>query len=257
VHGITVSIGLSDNKFLARIASDLDKPRGFTVLSRSEAPTFLAGKPVSLLWGVGTAMQRRLAGDGITQIGLLAEIGDRELASRYGRVGARLAHLARGEDDRAVLAHVPAHTISAETTLVSAMRVCSRTHCGRFCERLSPRLKGASLAAGTIASKLKTADFRSRTRSRRVADPTQLADTLFHVASGLLTAEIDGATRFRLIGIGADNLFDSRAADPPTLFDRELDGPRRLEHAIDAIRRRLGEEAVQFGRTLPHHKDGS
>src|SRR5580693_3146755 len=94
VHGITVSIGLSDNKFLARIASDLDKPRGFTVLSRSEAPAFLAGKPVSLLWGVGTAMQRRLAGDGITLVGQLAEIGDRELASRYGRVGARLAHLA-------------------------------------------------------------------------------------------------------------------------------------------------------------------
>jgi DNA polymerase-4 len=257
-HGITVSIGLSDNKFLAKIASDLDKPRGFTVLSGSEAPTFLAGKPVALLWGVGTAMQRRLAGDGITQIGQLAEIGDRELASRYGQVGARLAHLARGEDDRAVLAHVPAHTISAETTL--AQDECDAsglTHAlWPLCERLSARLKGASLAAGTIALKLKTADFRSQTRSRRVADPTQLADTLFHIASGLLTAEIDGATRFRLIGIGGDNLFDSRAADPPTLFDREPDGPRRLEHAIDAIRRRLGEEVVQLARTLPHHKDG-
>jgi DNA polymerase-4 len=116
-------------------------------------------------------------------------------------------------------------------------------------------LKGASLAAGTITLKLKTADFRLRTRSRRVADPTQLADTLFHIASGLLAAEIDGVTRFRLVGVGADNLFHSCDADPPTLFDRELDGPRRLEHAIDAIRGRLGEEAVQFGRTLPHHKD--
>ena len=257
-HGITVSIGLSDNKFLAKIASDLDKPRGFTVLSRSEAATFLAGKPVSLLWGVGTAMQRRLAGDGITQIGQLAEIGDCELASRYGRAGARLAHLARGEDDRAVLAHVAAHTISAESTLAQDERDASvLTHAlWPLCERLSARLKGASLAAGKITLKLKTADFRSRTRSRRVADSTQLADTLFHIASGLLAAEIDGATRFRLIGIGADSLFDSRAADPPTLFDREHDGPRRLEHAIDAIRGRLGAEAVQFGRTLPHRKEG-
>ena len=257
-HGITVSIGLSDNKFLAKIASDLDKPRGFAVLSRSEAAAFLAGKPVSLLWGVGTAMQRRLAGDGITLIGQLAEIGDRELAARYGRMGARLAHLARGEDDRAVLAHVPAHTISAETTL--AQDECDAsvlTHAlWPLCERLSARLKRASLAAGTITLKLKTADFRLRTRSRRLEDPTQLADTLFHIASGLLAAETDGVTRFRLVGVGADNLFDSRDADPPTLFDRELDGPRRLEHAIDAIRGKLGEEAVQFGRALPQHNDG-
>jgi DNA polymerase-4 len=257
-HGITVSIGLSDNKFLAKIASDLDKPRGFAVLSRSEAPAFLAGKPVSLLWGVGTAMQRRLAGDGITLIRQLAEIGGRELASRYGRMGARLAHLARGEDDRAVLAHVPAHTISAETTL--AQDECDASVLSRvlwpLCERLSARLKQTSLAAGTITLKLKTADFRLRTRSRRLEDPTQLADTLFHIASGLLAAETDGVTRFRLVGVGADNLFDSCIADPPTLFDRDLDGPRRLEHAIDAIRGRLGQEAVQFGRTLPHHKGG-
>ncbi|HEX9534814.1 MAG TPA: DNA polymerase IV, partial [Stellaceae bacterium] len=111
-------------------------------------------------------------------------------------------------------------------------------------------------AAGTITLKLKTANFRLRTRSRRVADPTQLADMLFHIASGLLAAEIDGVTRFRLVGVGADHLFDSRTADPPTLFDRELDGPRRLEYAIDAIRGRLSEEAVQFGLTLRHHKDG-
>ncbi len=111
-------------------------------------------------------------------------------------------------------------------------------------------------AAGTITLKLKTADFRLRTRSRRVADPTQLADTLFRIASGLLAAETDGVTRFRLVGVGADNLFKSSAADPPTLFDREIKGPKRLEHAIDAIRGRLGEKAVQFGRTLPHHKGG-
>jgi len=255
-HGITVSIGLSDNKFLAKIASDLEKPRGFAVLSGSEAPAFLAGKPVSLLWGVGTAMQRRLAGDGLTLIGQLAEIGGRELASRYGRMGTRLAHLAHGEDDRAVLAHAPAHTISAETTL--AQDECDGSELSRvlrpLCERLSARLKQASLAAGTITLKLKTADFRLRTRSRRVADPTQLADTIFHVASDMLAVEIDGITRFRLVGVGADNLSDSRDADPPTLFDRELDGPRRLEHAIDAIRDRLGEGSVRFGRTLPRGK---
>lgn len=257
--GITVSIGLSDTKFLAKIASDLNKPRGFAVLSRADAPAFLAAKPVSLLWGVGMAMQRRLAGDGIVLIGQLAEIGERELASRYGRMGTRLAHLARGEDARAVLADAPAHTISAETTL--AQDECDAGILAHtlwpLCERLSARLKEGSLAAGTITLKLKTADFRLRTRSRRVADPTQLADTLYHIASGLLAAEVDGVTRFRLVGVAADHLSDSRTADPPTLFERQLDSPRRLEQAIDAIRGKLGEGSVKLGRTLQGSKNGS
>jgi DNA polymerase-4 len=250
--GITVSIGLSDNKFLAKIASDLDKPRGFAVLSRSEAAAFFADKPVSLLWGVGGAMQRRLARDGITLIGQLTELGDRELASRYGRVGARIARLAHGEDDRTVVAHSVAQTVSAETTLArdeADADALSRV-LWPLCEKVSARLKQSSLAAGTITLKLKTAEFRVRTRSRRMADPTQLANTLFHTAVGLLAGEADGVTRFRLIGVGADALADSHAADPPTLFNHELDGPRRLEYAIDKIRGRLGDDSVQFGRGL-------
>ena len=247
--GITVSIGLSDNKFLAKLASDLDKPRGFAALSHSEAPAFLADKRVSLLWGVGAAMQRRLAHDGITLIGQLAALEPYELAARYGRIGARLAFLARGEDDRTVVAHSPARSISAETTLAhdeTDAEVLART-LWPLCEKVSDRLKQSSLAAGTITLKLKTADFRVRTRSRRIADATQLADTLYQTAARLLAAEADGTTRFRLIGVGADALVDARAADPPTLFD----GPRRLEHAIDQVRGRLGDSSVQFGRSLP------
>ena len=131
--GITVSIGLSDNKFLAKVASDLDKPRGVAVLSRSEAPAFLADKAVSLLWGVGAAMQRRLAADGIILIGQLAALGERELAFRYGRRGARIARLARGDDHRAVLMHSPTKSISAEPRWRAAkpMPTCCRTFCGR------------------------------------------------------------------------------------------------------------------------------
>jgi DNA polymerase-4 len=250
--GITVSIGLSDNKFLAKIASDLDKPRGFAVLSRSQAPAFFADKPVSLLWGVGAAMQRRLARDGITLVGQLSQLGRDELASRYGSIGARIARLARGEDDRRVVANAPAQSISAETTLSqdeADAEVLARI-LWPLCEKVSDRLKQSSLAASAITLKLKTADFRIRTRSRRVADATQLADTLYRTAVRLLAAEADGATQFRLIGVGADALVDSRAADPPTLFDCELDGPRRLEQAVDSIRDRLGAGSVQFGRAL-------
>ena len=105
--------------------------------------------------------------------------------------------------------------------------------------------------------KLKTADFRLRTRSRRVADPTQLAGTLYNIASGLLAGEVDGVMRFRLVGVAADHLSDSRAADPPTLFGRQLDSSARLEEAIDVIRGKLGEGAVGFGRALRHGRNGA
>ena len=114
---ITVSIGLSYNKFLAKIASDLDKPRGFAVIGRAEARTFLADKPVSLLWGVGKAMQERLGKDGIIRIGELARIDEAELVARYGKIGRRLSLCARGEDDRRVDPGGKVKSISSETTL--------------------------------------------------------------------------------------------------------------------------------------------
>ncbi len=248
--GITVSIGLSDNKFLAKLASDLDKPRGFAVIERSEAPAFLADKPVELLWGVGAAMQRRLAADGIALIGQLAELGERELAARYGRAGARMVRLARGEDSRAVDSHAPAHSISAESTLArDEADAAALAHAlWPLCERVSSRLKQAALAAGAVTLKLKTADFRLRTRSCRLADPTQLAETLFRTVTPLLAGEADGITRFRLIGVAADALVDSGGADPPTLFDRELRRPKRIEQAMNQIRGGLREGSVRLGR---------
>jgi DNA polymerase IV len=247
--GITLSIGLSDSKFLAKIASDLDKPRGFAVLCRSEAAAFFADKPVSLLWGVGAAMQRRLAADGITLIGQLARLGNRELTVRYGRIGAHLSRLAQGIDERAVLAHTPARSISTETTLPqdetdpAALARILRP----LSERVAAQLKAASLAAGSVTLKLKTADFQLRTRARRLAEPTQLAETMLTVAEPLLTHEADGVIPFRLIGIGAEKLVDAREADLPTLFEKSLGRPRRLERAIDDIHRRLGADALRRG----------
>jgi DNA polymerase IV len=250
--GVTASIGLSYNKFLAKIASDLDKPRGFAVIGRGDAAAFLADNPVSLLWGVGAAMQRRLAADGIALIGQLRALDEREMGRRYGKMGLRLAHLARGEDARHVEAVSRAKSISAETTFAhdeSDEEVLART-LWPLCEQVSARLKTASLAAGTATLKLKTSDFRIRTRSRRLADPTQLADALFRTARHLLAAEADGTTRFRLIGVGADALVSAETADLPTLFDQSDGGPRRLERAMDDIRGRLGKNAVRLGRAV-------
>ena len=249
--GITVSIGLSYNKFLAKLASDLDKPRGFAVIGRAEAKGFLADKPVGWLWGVGGAMQRRLAADGIMRIGQLAALDPRELARRYGRLGQRLAQLARGEDERRVDPEGRARSISAETTFArdEADGEALARVLWPLCEKVASHLKESALAAGGVTLKLKTADFRIRTRSRRLADPTQLAETLYRTARHLLAAETDGTTRFRLIGVGADGLVPGSKADLPTLFDR----PRHLEQALDDIRRRHGSAAVQRGRGLPQN----
>src|SRR5438874_10774713 len=211
--GITASIGLSHNKFLAKLASDLDKPRGFAVIGQAEARGFLADKPVGWLWGVGGAMQRRLAADGIMRIGQLSALDPREVGQRYGRIGIRLAQLARGDDNRRVDPEGRARSISAETTFArdeADAEALART-LWPLCEKVATRLKQGGLAAGTVTLKLKTADFRLRTRSRRLPDPTQLADTLFRTARHLLSGEVDGTTKFRLIGVGADGLVDSAA----------------------------------------------
>ncbi|MBV9859427.1 MAG: DNA polymerase IV [Alphaproteobacteria bacterium] len=234
--GVTVSIGLSCNKFLAKIASDLDKPRGFAVIGRAEAPSFLAERPVSLLWGVGTATQRRLAADGITRIGQLRAVPERDLAARYGRMGLRMAQLARAEDDRPVIAAGQARSISAETTFArdeasfEALAQALRP----LCDRISERLKLSSLAAGTVTLKLKSSDFRLRTRSRRLADPSQQCETLLATARHLLAGEVDGIARFRLIGVGVGSLVASSAGDTPTLFESRPDGAAASERELVA-----------------------
>jgi DNA polymerase-4 len=220
-QGVTISIGLSYNKFLAKLASDLDKPRGFAVIGRAEAIDFLADKPVSWLWGVGGATANRLAADGLMRIGQLRDLGERELARRYGRVGQRLARLARGDDDRVVNPSERARSISAETTFArdeseaAALAAALRP----LCERVAARLGHQALAARGVTLKLKSADFRLRTRSRRLPEATRHAETLYSQAARLLAAEADGITRFRLIGIAADALVDAAAADRPDLFD--------------------------------------
>jgi DNA polymerase-4 len=236
--GVTISIGLSYNKFLAKLASDLDKPRGFAVIGRAEAADFLADKPVSWLWGVGGAMANRLAADGIMRIAQLRALDERELARRYGRLGMRLARLARGDDDRPVTPSGKARSISAETTFAqdesdaAALAEALRP----LCERVAERLRQNALAAQGVTLKLKNADFRVRTRSRRLADPTQLAEPLFTLAARLLAGEADGIARYRLIGIAADPLVDADAADLPDLFDATADASNTLNRIPDASR---------------------
>ena len=249
--GLSVSIGLSYNKFLAKVASDLDKPRGFAVIGRSEAQDFLAPRPVSTIWGVGKALQKALARDGIATIGDLRRHEEPDLILRYGAMGRRLYRFARGEDGRKVEPNGEAKSISSETTFEEdiADPETLRARLWPLCEAVSRRLKRADLAGGTVTLKLKTKDFRILTRSRKLDQPTRLADMLYRTALPLLDKEADGR-RYRLIGIGASDLMPGEYADGPDLLDPGKQRRAEVEAAIDSVRERLGSEAIFKGRAL-------
>jgi DNA polymerase IV len=242
---ITVSIGLSCNKFLAKIASDLDKPRGFAVLGAAEAQAFLAPKPVSFIFGVGKVSAARLARDGFARIADLQNISEVEMLRRYGEEGRRLARLARGIDPRKVSADRETKSVSAETTFerdVSDFRALERILWSQT-EEVSARLKEKALAGATVTLKLKTADFRIRTRAHSFDSPTQLAGKIFAAARTLLERETDG-TKFRLLGVGASALTTADHADPADFVDGRA---AEAEHAVDRVRARFGDDAVIRG----------
>jgi DNA polymerase-4 len=251
--GITVSIGLSCNKFLAKIASDLDKPRGFAVIGGADAPAFLAPRPVSQIFGVGKAAQARLAADGYRTVGDLQRASETDLVRRYGAEGARLSRLCRGLDDRLVCAEREAKSISAETTFerdIAGLRPLE-LRLFRLSEKVSARLKASALAASTVTLKLKTANFRLRTRAQSLHQPTQLAAKIFACGRELLAREADGAN-FRLIGIGVSALVPAADDDLADLLDRRA---AHAELAIDRLRARFGDEVVVKGLVFDQEED--
>ncbi len=249
--GITVSVGLSHNKFLAKIASDLRKPRGFSVIGREETLRFLADKPISMIWGVGEAAMRVLEADRLRTIGQLQEMSEEDLLRRYGSMGQRLYRLSRGIDARSVSPRGEAKSISAETTfntdlsrkddLLPILRGLS--------EKVARKLKETDLAATTIVLKLKTADFKLRTRNRKLANPTRLADRIFETGRQLLEKELDG-TRFRLIGIGCSEFDAAHLADPSDLVDPGLAKRAKAEAAFDTLRSKFGAASIETGYTF-------
>jgi DNA polymerase IV len=219
--GITVSIGLSHNKFLAKLASDLEKPRGFSVIGRAETLTFLAALPVGKINGVGGVTERKLAEFGIKSIGQLQQVPEAELIGRFGKFGRQLAGFAQGIDGRKVTTGGPSKSVSAETTfakdtnqseaLLEAVRP--------LCQRVAERLLRAGNAGGTVVLKLKTSDFKLLTRNRQLPNPTQQANVIFQQAADLIEREVDGRY-FRLVGVGVSDICLAEEADPPDLFSR-------------------------------------
>ena len=247
---ITISIGLSCNKFLAKIASDLDKPRGFALLGASEAPAFLAPKPVSFIFGVGKASAARLARDGSARIADLQKVSEVDMMRRYGEEGRRLSRLSRGIDTRLVSADRETKSVTSETTFyrdIGDFRALERILWAQT-EEVSARLKNKALAGATVTLKLKTADFRIRSRAQSFASPTQLAGKIFTAARALLERETDG-TKFRLLGVGLSALTTAEHADPADFVGGRA---AEAEHAVDRVRARFGDDALIRGLAFDH-----
>ena len=249
--GITASVGLSHNKFLAKLASDLEKPRGFSVLGKAETLTFLAEKPVGFIWGVGKAMQEDLAKAGITMIGQLQQMEKTDLMRRFGSMGARLYHLSRGQDQRIVSTDDHSKSISAETTFNTD--ISDGAELARIlwplAEKVSRRAKAEGVAGHTVVLKLKTSDFKLRTRNVSLADPTLLAHRIYDAALPLLKREASG-TAFRLIGVGITGLTEARPETEAETLDTGVAARAKAELAVDKIRGKFGKAAVGRGITF-------
>lgn len=250
--GLSGSVGLSHNKFLAKIASDLDKPRGFSVIGRAETADFLRPKPVRIIWGVGTATQAALEKAGIRTIADLLRWDRADLTARFGSMGERLWHLSRGEDHRRVMRDERLKSISKETTFFedTADPDILDGHLWRLAEQVADRAKAKALSGRTVTLKLKKGDFQLISRRHALTDPTQLTDRIYRAAVDMFRAEVARGP-FRLIGVGISDLAPEDQADlSADLLDPDAAKRAKAERATDAIRARFGSEAIVKGRSL-------
>jgi DNA polymerase IV len=226
--GVSASIGLSYNKFLAKLASDLDKPRGFAIIGRNEALNFLESRPVGIIWGVGRALQASLRREGVTTIGQLRKIPEALLTKRHGAMGRRLFQFSRGEDDRPVNAQTVTKSVSAETTFTNDIFNLDelRRRLWPLCEKVATRLRTKQVVGPTVTLKLKRADFTQITRRHKNPEPAKTADALYQTAVQLLESEVKGDA-FRLIGVGVSDLIDEQEIEQPSLLQamEEVDTP--------------------------------
>lgn len=254
--GITISIGLSVNKFLAKTASELDKPRGFAVISGEEAPALLAPHKPGFLHGVGPKLAAKLTRDGFATIGALQQAAQKDLIGRYGETGLWLYERAFGRDNRPVRPESERKSVSSETTFNEdiASPQALEDQLWKLCVKTADRAKALGTEGSVVTLKLKTQDFKTITRRTTIATPTQLSQTLFRTARPMLAKEANGR-KFRLIGIGISTLQDAAQSDAIDLLDPRIKKRASAERAADISRAKFGKDAVKTGRAIRMEKE--
>jgi DNA polymerase-4 len=246
--GITISVGLASNKFLAKTASEADKPRGFFALSIHEAPAYLAPRSVRVIGGVGAQFEKKLNGDGIRTVGDIQKIELKALVKRYGETGLWLHNCAFGRHERKVDPSGERKSVSSETTFnedISDPQTLEDI-LWRLSERTADRAKHSEVEGRVVTLKLKTHDFKTITRRVSLGEPTQLAQVIFRTAKPMLAREALGQ-HYRLLGVGISDLADAKA-DAMDLADPKALKRARAERASDKARDKFGDDAVTTGR---------
>ncbi len=250
--GLTGSIGLSHNKFLAKVASDLNKPNGFSIIGKQETEKFLFNQPVNILWGVGAGTKEKLGAMGIRTLSDLLRWEESDFVRKFGTSGKRLKALASGKDNRRVMAERLIKSISNETTFGEDIfkHEILIGHLWRMCEKVSDRAKSREIAGKVGVIKLKTDKHRLITRRLTFKEPTNMADRLFNALEPLLKSEIK-EVKFRLLGVTLTDLCDQKYADlTGDLLDPNAQNREKAELATDKIRRKFGVNAIIKGRSL-------
>jgi DNA polymerase-4 len=247
--GLSASLGAAANKLVAKIASDLRKPHGITVVPPGQEAAFLAPLPIRRLWGVGEVTGRELARLGIQTIGDLARFSPEELRGRFGAHGEGLWRAATGIDDSPVTPEHEAKSLSREETFAQDVRdpILLRRELLRLSDAVAGRLRRHTLQARTVALKLRYPDFTTLTRQTTLPDPTDAGPVIYAQALALFDAAWDRRP-VRLIGVAAANL--SQGARQLRLFEQEDARQSHLEVALDRIRARFGEDAIQRASLL-------
>jgi DNA polymerase-4 len=247
--GLTVSIGLAPNRFLAKIASELDKPRGFSVIGAANAQALLAPKSVRVLPGVGPVFGKTLVSDGYATVGDLAAADVRDLVKRYGETGLRLHDLSHARDARSVNPEHDRRGMSAENTFNTDLTTAEdlEAELWPLCEKVASKARRDGVASRVIVLKLRRTDFKIVTRRKTLPEPVQTARALFAVGRELLKPEL--GRPYRLIGIGMADIHDAEDA-PEGLFASAETRALKTETTIDALRAKFGAGAVVAGRAL-------
>lgn len=243
--GISVSIGLSENRFLAKTASDMDKPRGFYAISKADVPKILWPKNIGFIHGIGPSTVKKLAQFGIVTIEQLAKANERQLFKQIGPNCARLINLANGEDNRSFEEDAKRKSISSETTFFNDISDLYEllSILQKLCDRVAREARQKNLCGKCISLKLKTAKFKTINRQLTCESPTQSGRNMFIHAKPLLENELKQAP-FRLIGIGLSDLIAGENADKGDLINQNAPKNLKLEKALDEIIAKFGENAL-------------